>query len=57
MTHNNVILTFLENGIVREIQSRIEKLQRENNTEVLYTGEGTRIPLENLLSINGLAWF
>lgn len=56
MAHNSVILRFFENGMVREIQSRITKLQRENNTEVLYTLEGTRIPLDNLLSINGLAW-
>ena len=56
MAHNNVILTFLENGIVHEIKSHVAKLQRENNTEVLYTREGLRIPLENLLSINGLAW-
>ncbi len=56
MTHNNVILKFLDNGIVCEIQSRITKLQRENNREILYTLEGTRIPLENLLSIDGLAW-
>jgi len=56
MAHNNVILRFFENGMVLEIQSRISKLQRENNTEVLYTQDGTRIPLDNLLSINGLAW-
>jgi len=56
MAHNNVILRFFENGMICEIQSRISKLQRENNTEVLYTQEGTRIPLDNLLSINGLAW-
>jgi hypothetical protein len=56
MAHNNVILRFLDNGMTYEIQSRISRLQRENNTEVLYTQEGTRIPLDNLLSINGLAW-
>jgi hypothetical protein len=56
MAHNNVILRFLDNGMTHEIQSRISRLQRENNTEVLYTQEGTRIPLDNLLSINGLAW-
>jgi hypothetical protein len=56
MANSNVILRFFENGMVLEIQSRIAKLQRENNTEVLYTQEGTRIPLDNLLSINGLAW-
>jgi hypothetical protein len=56
MANKNVILRFFENGMILEIQSRIEKLQRENNTEVLYTQEGTRIPLDNLLSINGLAW-
>jgi hypothetical protein len=56
MAHNNVILEFFDNGMIREIQSRIEKLQRENNTEVLYTQDGMRIPLENLLSINGKSW-
>jgi hypothetical protein len=56
MAHNNVILRFLDNGMTHEIQSRISRLQRENNTEVLYTQEGTRIPLDNLLSINGMAW-
>ncbi|MFN5296074.1 MAG: hypothetical protein ACK5BL_11125 [Flavobacteriales bacterium] len=56
MAHNNVIIRFFENGVIQEMQSRISKLQRENNTEVLYTQEGTRIPLEDLLSINGLSW-
>jgi serine protease Do len=48
MAHNNVILRFLDNGMTHEIQSRISRLQRENNTEVLYTQEGTRIPLDIL---------
>jgi hypothetical protein len=56
MAHNNVIIRFFENGVIQEMQSRISKLQRENNTEVLYTHEGTRIPLDDLLSINGLSW-
>ena len=56
MAHNNVILRFQDNGIIQELHSRISKLQRENNTEVLYTLDGIRIPLDNLLSINGLAW-
>jgi len=56
MAHNNVIIRFFENGVIQEMQSRISKLQRENNTEVLYTQEGTRIPLDDLLSINGLSW-
>lgn len=56
MAHNNVILRFFDNGMIHEIQSRIARLQREDNTEVLYTQEGKRIPLDNLLSINGLAW-
>lgn len=56
MAHNNVIIRFFENGVIQEMQSRISKLQRENNTEVLYTQEGTRILLEDLLSINGLSW-
>jgi hypothetical protein len=56
MAHNNVILRFFDNGMIHEIQSRVARLQRENNTEVLYTQEGTRIPLDNLLSINGLVW-
>jgi hypothetical protein len=56
MAHNNVIIRFFENGVIHEMQSRISKLQRENNTEVLYTHEGTRIPLDDLLSINGLSW-
>jgi hypothetical protein len=56
MAHNNVIIRFFENGVIQEMQSRIAKLQRENNTEVLYTHEGIRIPLDDLLSINGLSW-
>jgi hypothetical protein len=56
MAHNNVILRFFDNGMMHEIQSRIAKLERENNLEVLYTRDGFRIPLENLISIDGLAW-
>jgi hypothetical protein len=56
MAHTNVILQFLDNGISRQIQSRIIKLQREQQEEVLYTNDGHRIPLSDLLSINGLSW-
>jgi hypothetical protein len=56
MANNNVILRFFENGTIREFQSRIAHLSRENNSEFLYTGDGLRIPLDNLLSINGRSW-
>ncbi|MFN5620631.1 MAG: hypothetical protein ACK478_04960 [Flavobacteriales bacterium] len=56
MTHTNVILQFLENGMCKNIQARILKLQREQEQEVLYTQDGLRIPLDNILSINGLSW-
>jgi hypothetical protein len=56
MAHTHVILQFLENGICRQIQSRIVKLQREQHEEVLYTHDGIRIPLNDLLSINGQSW-
>lgn len=56
MAHNHVILQFLDNGICRQIRARIIKLQREQEQEVLYTQEGHRIPLINLLSINDLEW-
>lgn len=56
MAHTHVILKFLDNGISRQIQSRIIKLQREQQEEVLYTHDGLRIPLNDLLSINGLSW-
>jgi hypothetical protein len=56
MTHTNVILQFLDNGICKKIQARIIKLQREHEQEVLYTQDGLRIPLDNILSINGLGW-
>lgn len=56
MTHTNVILQFLDNGICKKIQARIIKLQREQEQEVLYTQDGLRIPLDNILSINGLSW-
>ena len=56
MTHTNVILQFLENGMCKNIHARIQKLQREHEEEVLYTQDGHRIPLDNILSINGLNW-
>ena len=56
MTHTNVILQFLDNGICKKIQAPISKLQREQEQEVLYTQDGLRIPLDNILSINGLSW-
>lgn len=56
MANNNVLLRFFENGSILEFQSRIIRLSKENNAEFLYTGEGLRIPLENLLSINGRSW-
>jgi hypothetical protein len=56
MANNNVLLRFFENGNILEFQSRIVRLSKENNAEFLYTGEGLRIPLDNLLSINGRSW-
>jgi len=56
MANNNVLLRFFENGSILEFQSRIVRLSKENNAEFLYTGEGLRIPLDNLLSINGRSW-
>jgi hypothetical protein len=56
MANKNVILRFFENGTIHEFHSRITRLSRENNAEYLYTGEGLRIPLDNLLSINGRSW-
>jgi hypothetical protein len=56
MANKNVILRFFENGSIREFQSHIARLSRENNSEFLYTDDGLRIPLDNLLSINGRSW-
>ncbi len=56
MDNKNVILRFFENGTIHEFHSQITRLSRENNAEYLYTGEGLRIPLDNLLSINGRSW-
>jgi hypothetical protein len=56
MANQNVILRFFENGTIREFHSCISRLSRENDAEFLYTGDGLRIPLDNLLSINGRSW-
>jgi hypothetical protein len=56
MANNNVLLRFFENGCIFEFHSRIVRLSKENNAEYLYTGNGLRIPLDNLLSINGKSW-
>jgi hypothetical protein len=56
MSANHSTLRFLENGMLQEICARIHSLKKERDSEVLYTMDGHRIPLDNLVSINGRSW-
>lgn len=56
MFQKNAIFLFLENGIPREITCAISQLKKENDGEILYTQNGFRIPLENLISVNGMSF-
>jgi hypothetical protein len=56
MTNQSPILRFIDNGIIREICSPISGLKKEGASEVLYTGDGHRIMLDDLLSMNGMSW-
>lgn len=46
----------MDGGIIREISSSVNKLKKEANAEVLYTSDGHRILLEDLVSMNGVRW-
>jgi hypothetical protein len=53
---NNALIHFSNNGLMQVIECRIKTLKKEGDMEVLYTNEGHRIPLENLISMNGVSW-
>jgi len=55
MTNPNVF-QFMENGVIHQLKAGIEKLKKEGSSEVLYTTCGQRIPLDNLVSMNGVSW-
>jgi len=46
----------MENGALAEIVARVATLRKEQNEEIMYTLEGHRIPLKDLVSLNGLSW-
>lgn len=50
------IIRYLENHVIQEIHPGHIELKKEKSEEVLYTSCGLRIPLESLLSMNGIAW-
>jgi hypothetical protein len=51
------VIQFLENGILKEIQTAVHHLKRENNSEVLYTQDGSKIEVNNIVRINGYSFF
>lgn len=55
MEKNNIIHYF-ENGIARMVTTTIISLKKEMNSEILCTSEGNRIPLSDLISLNGHTW-
>ncbi len=47
---------FVENGVIHQVKTGIAKLKKEGSNEVLYTTNGHRILLKNLISMNGVGW-
>jgi hypothetical protein len=52
----NTQISFMEDGMMRVINDKVKLLRKEGNSEVLYTWDGFRIPLDNLISMNGVSW-
>ena len=52
--HSSSTIRFYENGLLREIAGAIRNLKKENNEEFLYTMCGSRISLNDILSVNGV---
>lgn len=52
----NIQISYMEDGIMRVITDKVMQLRKEGNSEILYTTEGLRIPLDNLISMNGVSW-
>lgn len=50
------IIRFIQGQSECEIASGLFQLKKEKSEEVLYTSCGIRIPLNDLLSMNGIAW-
>jgi hypothetical protein len=50
------IIHYLENGMTRMISTGMFSLKKEQNGEVLYTSDGNKIPLSDLISLNGFTW-
>ncbi|MBX7051609.1 MAG: hypothetical protein K1X54_06210 [Flavobacteriales bacterium] len=55
MTRSNII-HYIDNGMIRTIVTNMFSLRKEQNNEVLYTSDGNRIPLSDLISLNGHTW-
>ncbi len=49
-------LEFIEDGKLQSIMANVSKLTNELGKEILHTAEGKRILLEDLISMNGVAW-
>ena len=49
-------LEFIENGKLLTLQCSIHLLTREQGVELLLTTEGKRIYIDDLISMNGVAW-
>jgi hypothetical protein len=52
----NTQISYIQDGVMRSIQSKVKFLKKEGDAEILYTAEGIRIPLDNLISMNGVSW-
>ncbi len=56
MTQTPTIIRFNENGIIHEVFSRVQSLRKEQSIEILYTTDGHRIQLDNIISLGSVNW-
>lgn len=51
-----VKIQFLHEGQMQELNTKIVDLKKEKHEEIMYTECNQRIPIQRLISINGLSF-
>jgi hypothetical protein len=54
MFNRQTIIQISEGGLVKEFIAAIQFLKKEQGTEIMYTSDGQRIHMDDVISVNGV---
>ena len=54
MFNRQTIIQISEGGMVKEFITAIQFLKKEKGAEVMYTSDGQRIQIDDVISVNGV---